>query len=42
MNMVVGVCHACVQEVIGRLLRFINISRRAMRPNVTGGDRKGK
>lgn len=36
------VLYVCVWGVMGRLLRCINISRRAMRPNVTEGDGKGK
>lgn len=36
------VLYVRVGEVVGRLLRFINIFGRAMRPNVTGGDVKKK
>ncbi len=32
--------YVCAGEVVGRLLRFINIRKRAMMPNVAGGDRK--
>lgn len=38
----VGVLYVCVGEVVGRLLGFINIYRRAMWPNVIGGDWKKK
>lgn len=42
MIVLVVCCMYVFGGVMGRLLRCINISRRAMRPNVTEGDGKGK